>query len=49
MVDFESDLSQEIILSKYLNQLYKKKNLDFERIFDLDRRHQGIDIIVQFN
>ena len=30
MVDFESDLSQEIILSKYLDQLYIKKNLDFD-------------------
>ena len=49
MVDFESDLSQEKILYKYLDQLYKKKNLDFERIFDLDRQHQGIDIIVKFS
>jgi hypothetical protein len=49
MANFESDLSQEIILSKYLDQLYKSKNLEFERIFDLDRQHQGIDILIQVN
>lgn len=46
MPSFNSDLEQESILSKYLDNIYKEKGLDFERIFDLDRQHQGIDIIM---
>jgi len=49
MTNFESDLSQEAILSKYLDQVYKNKDLEFERIFDLNKQHQGIDIIMMVN
>tara|TARA_R110002049_G_scaffold292252_3_gene476690 strand:- start:48156 stop:48776 length:621 start_codon:yes stop_codon:yes gene_type:complete len=44
---FKLDLKHEHILSEYLDQLYKSKNLAFERIIDIDKQHQGIDIIIQ--
>lgn len=46
MPSFESDLAQEEILSKYLDSVYDEKKLDYERIFDLDKQHQGIDVIM---
>jgi hypothetical protein len=45
--DFESDLLQEQILSKYLDSIYAAKNLQFERVFDLERQMQGIDVIIK--
>lgn len=47
MPSFESDLSQEQILSEYLDNIYKEKENDFYRVFDLDRQHQGIDIVMK--
>lgn len=44
MPSFHSDLEQEGILSKYLDNIYKEKKIEFERIFDLDIQHQGIDL-----
>jgi len=49
MSSFKSDLSQEQILSTYLDKLYAQKNLTFERISDLDRQHQGIDVVMTVN
>lgn len=46
MPDFESDLLQEQILSKYLDSIYATKNLQFERVFDYERQMQGIDVII---
>ena len=47
MSHFKSDLKQEQILSEYLDRLYKLKNLAFERIVNIDKQHQGIDIVIQ--
>ena len=44
MPSFHSDLEQEGILSKYLDNIYKEKKIEFERIFDLDIQYQGIDL-----
>ena len=44
MPSFKSDLAQEEILSKYLDIIYKEKKIEFERIFDLELQHQGIDL-----
>lgn len=46
MPSFKTDLEQETILSKYLDKIYNEKGFDFERIFDLDKQHQGIDVIM---
>jgi CRISPR/Cas system-associated exonuclease Cas4 (RecB family) len=46
MSNFHSDLNQEQILSKYLDNIYKGKNIEFTRIFDLDMQHKGIDVIM---
>ena len=46
MPNFDSDLSQEEILSKYLDSIYSRKGLDFKRVFNLNQQHQGIDIII---
>lgn len=47
MSTFKIDLKHENILSEYLDRLYKSKKLKFERIANLDKQHQGIDIIIQ--
>lgn len=47
MSNFESDLNQESILSEYLDSIYNSKNLDFERISDINKQHKGIDIIIK--
>jgi len=49
MSKFQSDLAQEEILSKYLDKIYKEKKIEFERIFDLDIQHQGIDLKIFVN
>ena len=49
MSKFQSDLAQEEILSKYLDKIYKEKKIEFERIFDLDLQHQGIDLKIFIN
>ena len=49
MSKFQSDLAQEEILSKYLDKIYKEKKIEFERIFDLDLQHQGIDLKIFVN
>jgi hypothetical protein len=49
MSKFQSDLAQEEILSKYLDKIYKEKKIEFERIYDLDLQHQGIDLKIFFN
>jgi len=46
MSKFQLDLNQEQILSKYLDNLYKEKNINFQRVFDLDKQYQGIDVIM---
>lgn len=46
MTNFYSDLNQEGILSKYLDNIYQEKGIDFYRVFDLDRQHQGIDVVM---
>ena len=47
MHDFRSDLSQEALLSEYLDKLYTGKGIDFNRVSDINKQHQGIDIIIQ--
>lgn len=47
MPNFESDLEQESILAQYLDTIYKSKNIDFNRVFDVNQQHLGIDIIIQ--
>jgi hypothetical protein len=51
MSKFYLDLNQEQILSKYLDNIYKEKNINFQRVFDLDKQYQGIDVImlIKFN
>lgn len=49
MPSFKSDLEQEEILSKYLDNIYRKNKIKFERIFDLDLQHQGIDLLIFVN
>lgn len=46
MSSFKFDLDQEKILSKYLDNIYNEKGIDFYRVFDLDRQHQGIDVVM---
>ena len=46
MPSFESDLDQEKILSEYLDNIYKQKEISFYRIFDLDKQLQGIDLVM---
>ncbi len=49
MSTFKSDLDQEHLLSQYLDGIYKSKDLAFERIHDLNRQHQGMDLIFKVN
>jgi hypothetical protein len=49
MPSFKSDLEQEKILSRYLDSIYREKEIVFERIFDLNQQHQGIDVKVFHN
>ena len=49
MPNFKSDLEQEKILAKYLDSTYSEKKIEFERIFDLDKQHQGIDLKIFVN
>lgn len=46
--NFKDDLSKEIILGKYLDNIYHEKLMGYniERITDLDLQHQGIDLII---
>jgi hypothetical protein len=44
---FKFDLNKEQILSEYLDRLYKSKKITFERIVDIDKQHQGIDVVIQ--
>lgn len=46
-MSFKTDLHQEEILSRYLDEVYKEKNLDVKRILDINQQHQGVDICVQ--
>jgi len=46
MSDFKLDLNQEQILSKYLDNVYDNKNIEYKRIFDLNIQYQGIDVIM---
>jgi len=47
MHNFRSDLNQEALLSEYLDELYTGKGIDFNRVSDINKQHQGIDVIVQ--
>lgn len=47
MSTFKLDLNKEHILSEYLDRLYKSKKIMFERIDDINKQHQGIDVIIQ--
>lgn len=49
MSNFYSDLGQEKILSEYLDIIYKSKEEEFIRIDDIEKQHQGIDIIIKRN
>ena len=49
MPSFKDDLAQEEILAKYLDNVYREKKLEFERIFDLSIQHQGIDLKIIVN
>lgn len=46
MHEFRSDLKDEKLLSEYLDDVYRLKGINFERVFDLDQQHKGIDIII---
>jgi len=46
MSKFQKDLKQEQILCEYLDNIYTEKKIEFNRIFDLDMQHQGIDVIM---
>ena len=45
MSNFKKDLSHEKILAEYLDRIYSHKNMDFLRVDDDSRQHQGIDLI----
>ena len=49
MYSFKSDIEQEKILSKYLDSVYEKKKLEFERIFDINLQNQGVDLKIFVN
>lgn len=49
MPDFNSDLKQETLLAQYLDAIYYGKNIEFERICDLNQQHRGIDLIIKNN
>lgn len=49
MPSFETDLQQEEILSKYLDNIYNEKKLHFTRIDDLNQQHEGIDVVIYYN
>jgi hypothetical protein len=42
---FLTDLEKEKILSIYLDKIYNKLSLDFERVTDLTLQHKGVDLI----
>jgi len=47
--NFEQDYNKEVLLGRYLDTLYPKLLPDFtiERIKDINKQHQGIDIIIR--
>lgn len=49
MSNFKSDLAQEDLLSKYLDNIYANKKIKFKRIKKLDQQLQGIDVIMTVN
>ena len=49
MSSFKSDLNKEIILSKYLDQVYNSKKLIFTRNSNIEKQHRGIDITAHYN
>ncbi|MDX1699016.1 MAG: hypothetical protein R3250_00290 [Melioribacteraceae bacterium] len=42
---FKRDLRKEEELGKHLDLIYQKKGIRFQRVLDMDRQHQGIDLI----
>lgn len=49
MSNFNSDLNQEEILSRYLDAVYKVKGFEFQRIADMEKQHRGVDILISKN
>ena len=49
MNSFKSDIEQEKILSKYLDNVYEKKKLKFKRVFDIYLQNQGVDLKIFVN
>jgi len=47
MSNFNNDLEKEIILSQYLDIIYRKMNFNFIRVHDLTEQNQGIDVIIK--
>jgi len=41
---FNRDLHKEQLLGKYLDTVYAKINLDFNRVTDIDSQHKGVDL-----
>ncbi|GFD92329.1 hypothetical protein KUL156_54000 [Alteromonas sp. KUL156] len=42
---FQTDLTKEKILSIYLDKMYTKLNLNFDRVINLELQHKGVDLI----
>lgn len=49
MPNFKSDLSQEQILGRYLDDMYRDLGLNTERIENLPDQLKGIDLLVHYN
>ncbi|MUU77626.1 hypothetical protein [Winogradskyella endarachnes] len=49
MSNFKSDLAQEDLLSKYLDNIYANKKIEFRRIKKIDQQLLGIDVIMTVN
>ncbi len=46
MASFSTDLQQEHLLAQYLDRLYAQKNIQVQRITDMEQQMRGIDIII---
>lgn len=44
MSHFERDLNKEKLLGNFLDSVYKKLDLEFERVTDIDLQHSGVDL-----
>lgn len=49
MSHFKRDLHKEQLLGNYLDKIYKKLHLNFERVTDINLQHHGVDLLYPKN